>query len=269
MSDPRTIRQRMTVARNTQKIADAMQRVSTVRYWRILEPLMASRAFCSEIERFVPAGPVGNTSGQGGSNGHLVLAFFPHRGLCGSLTQTLYSAFLAWYPDAKSQKVFLVGKKGENLFRMHGFFRATMMDQDTGTPEPEALATWCLEQIRGQHLWRVDAVFASSRNRLSQIPVKLTIYPPEPGMAEDVLFEPDREKYLEVFLPMYFRGQFRRAFLEASMSEHAARMTAMENSSRNARELIERFRLEYNRVRQNRITMELMEIIGGAEASHE
>jgi F-type H+-transporting ATPase subunit gamma len=120
---------------------------------------------------------------------------------------------------------------------------------------------------------RVYLVYSQFRSALSQTPVVEQLLPvAKPTVSDDneapvdYLYEPDPQSLLETLLSRYIETRVFQAMLEGTASEHGARMTAMDNASRNASEMIERLTLQMNRARQAAITTELMEIIGGAEA---
>ncbi len=283
MQDLRTIKQRMSAIRNIRKIAEAMKMVSTVKYWRLQEPLRTYRIIGEEMKAFIPpalqrASAIGEAAVEEKT---LVLAFFPHRGMCGSLTQNLLHAVAQWYPDPQNVQFAVFGKKG-----------ATMLSERFGRIECPVLSTEALDDaqvielarfiahgvIEGRFT-RVEGVTAEFQNLLRQTPARITLIPlPAPAAAEakshtgngqviaEVELEPDPETVFRLFLPMYLECQIRRLICDSMVSEHASRMTAMDNASKNAQELLENFRLEYNKIRQSKITLELMEIISGSEA---
>ncbi len=281
MQDLRTLKQRIQAVHNIRKIADAMKMVSTVKYWRLQDALHRSRKLCQEMQSFIPPAPdvEPDPNPQDSPSVHLVLAFFPHRGMCGPLTQNLAHAVTAWFPAGDPAfagiRFAVFGRKGREAMPSERFPRPEWEDMfalSTENPDETALceaarklAGWVMEgRVR-----RVEAVMARFENLLRQKPERIELFPlppgPEdPGMEVDV--EPDSRRFMETFLPIYLESALRRILLECMVSEHASRMTAMDNASKNAEELIGRFRLEYNKIRQSKITLELMEIISGSEA---
>ncbi|PKN46945.1 MAG: ATP synthase F1 subunit gamma [Deltaproteobacteria bacterium HGW-Deltaproteobacteria-17] len=273
MQDLRTIKQRMGSIRNIRKIADAMKMVSTVKYWRLLEQLRKSRTISEEIKTFIPPNLLPSAPAAADDGVTLVLVFYPHRGMCGSLTQNLTQAIAQWYPEPENQRFAVFGKKGISALPAESFAR---LEQAPGLSTENldheaviALSRFVAHGVTAGRFARVEAVVAEFHNMLRQKPERVTLVPlPEPEADRDVEvdLEPDPATLLQLFLPLYLECQLRRVVYECMVSEHAARMTAMDNASKNAQELLENFRLEYNKIRQSKITLELMEIISGSEA---
>lgn len=276
MQDLHTLKQRIQAVKNIRKIADAMKMVSTVKYWRLQDTLHRSRKLCEELQAFIP--PQGDVHPSTEQPLNLVLAFFPHRGMCGSLTQNLVHAVLSWYPPSTLSegnfRFAFFGRKGHEAISAAQYPRPDweMFELSTDRMDPSAvrlaarqLSTWIL--IKRIH--KVEVVVARFQNLLRQQPSRFELYPlamsPENSDVE-VDVEPDPQRFLASFLPLYFEANLQRVLMECMVCEHASRMTAMDNASKNAGELIQKFRLEYNKIRQTKITFELMEIISGSEA---
>jgi F-type H+-transporting ATPase subunit gamma len=289
MQDLRTIKQRMGAIRNIRKIADAMKMVSTVKYWRLLEPMRVSRTIGEEMKHFIPPNMPIPVPADPARELTLVLAFFPGRGMCGSLTQNLTQAVVQWYPDLSDLRFAVFGKKGNSALPADRFERVQCPALSTESLNPEelrALARFIAHAVNEGRYTRVEGVVAEFHNMLRQKPVRVTLVPlakpagpdepdlsgerdsGEPSIQEDVQvdLEPDPATLYRLFLPLYLECQLRSLLYESMVSEHASRMTAMDSASKNAQELLEKFRLEYNKIRQSKITQELMEIISGSEA---
>ena len=288
MQDLRTIKQRMSAIRNIRKIADAMKMVSTVKYWRLLEPMRTFRTIGDEMKVFIPPALHRVSEHEGESTGGktLVLAFFPHRGMCGSLTQNLLHAMAQWYPDPKDVQFAVFGKKGAAMLSPDRFPRVEsppLSIEAVDDAQVIALARFIAHGVTEGRFTRVEGVTAEFHNLLRQTPVRVPLIPlsatasplsatdaaetrPDADEDAEVELEPDPQTVFSLFLPLYLETQLRRLVYDAMVSEHAARMTAMDNASKNAQELLENFRLEYNKIRQSKITLELMEIISGSEA---
>ncbi|MBU1068864.1 ATP synthase F1 subunit gamma [Myxococcota bacterium] len=273
MQDLRTIKQRMGSIRNIRKIADAMKMVSTVKYWRLLEQLRKSRTIGEEMKTFIPPNLLPPTPSKTDEKLTLVLVFFPHRGMCGSLTQNLTQAIAQWYPEAEHLRFAVFGKKGISAMPAEQYLRVeqgpVLSTESLDHEAVIALARFVAHGVSSGRFDRVEAVFAEFHNMLRQKPERVPLVPlPEPDTEQDIEvdLEPDPATLHQLFLPLYLECQLRRVVYECMVSEHAARMTAMDNASKNAQELLENFRLEYNKIRQSKITLELMEIISGSEA---
>jgi F-type H+-transporting ATPase subunit gamma len=290
MQDLRSIKQRMGSTRNILKIADAMKMVSTVKYWRLQEALRRARAIGEEVAVFIPPGPrVEDDDGDGGqphmepgidvtgdppAGRTLVLVFFPHRGMCGPLTQNLSHAVAGWYPTPGEACFAVFGRKGASTLPEERFPRVEgapeLSTEGLDETSISSLTRFIAEGVSEGRFTRVEAVTAEFRNLLRQSPMRLQLFPLPEATGEnpcvDTELEPDADTLLRLFLPIYMECLLRRLVLECMVSEHASRMTAMDSASKNAQELLEQFRLEYNKIRQSKITLELMEIISGSEA---
>lgn len=294
MQDLRTIKQRMGAIRNIRKIADAMKMVSTVKYWRLQEALRRARAIVEELGAFVPpalaAASGANDDEKPAKEGlTLVLAFFPHRGMCGPLTQNLAEAVAGWYPPDPVLRFAVYGKKGAGALPEARFPRQkdgpVLSTEGVDDEALLTLARWIAHGVTTGRFTRVEAVAAGFRNLMRQTPMRVQLVPlPADGADKnangdknagdqtsgddgpEMELEPDAATLMGLFLPLYLECELRRLLHECLVSEHASRMTAMDNASKNAQELLEKFRLEYNKIRQSKITLELMEIISGSEA---
>jgi F-type H+-transporting ATPase subunit gamma len=170
----------------------------------------------------------------------------------------------------------VVGRKGRDYFRRRKLNMTRDLPgaaSDSAVARAKEIAAQVTEEfLRGA----VDAVFLvynQFRSVMSQkpsveplLPVAAAAVGGEAAGASEFLFEPGKGEILDYILPMYIETQIHRALLESIASEFGARMTAMENATKNASEMIGRLTLQYNRARQASITKELMEIVGGAEA---
>lgn len=279
MQDLRSIKQRMGATRNILKIADAMKMVSTVKYWRLQEALRQARTIGEEVAAFIPPiprtdddGPVPDPETTDGRT--LVLAFFPHRGMCGPLTSNLAQAVAGWYPEPGAVRFAVFGRKGAAALPADRYPRAegvpALSTEGLDEAQIRSLAGFIGEGVTEGRFTRVEAVVAEFRNLMRQSPMRQQLVPLPEATGEnpcvDTELEPDAQTLLGLFLPIYLECQLRRLAFEGMVSEHASRMTAMDNASKNAQELLEQFRLEYNKIRQTKITLELMEIISGSEA---
>jgi F-type H+-transporting ATPase subunit gamma len=166
------------------------------------------------------------------------------------------------------------GKKARDFMTARGVAVAEARVDVTNakyTAEATALANELTEQFSTGGADEVWVAFNQFKSTLAQIPTFTKILPLaiEAGGAEagpDYRYEPAGTEILDALLPLYLRTQLLQAFLETEAGEHAARMTAMDNATRNASDLIKALTLQYNRGRQAAITKELIEIVSGAEA---
>ena len=285
MANLKAIRKRITSVKNTQKITRAMKLVAAARLRRAQEQIVAARPYARALEDVIA-----EITTRAGANAHPLLAERPikrvlllvktnQRGLVGALiSQVIRKTERFIFEQAEDFEhigLAIVGRKGREYFRRrkvniaHEFSGVTTQTVDGRVQEvSDRVITDYLEN-------KLDAVylvyneFKSAISQKVQLERLLPITPKvlAPGQTPtDYLYEPSKETVLDQVLPMYLRIELRRALLESIASEFGARMSAMDNATSNARDMIGKLTLQYNRARQAAITKELLEIIGGAEA---
>src|SRR5690606_17939991 len=218
--------------------------------------------------------------GSGAAQRHLLVVANSDKGLAGAFNSNIVRAALAkaaeLKADGKDVEFYLIGRKGrapirraypDNVGRM---FDTTEV-REPGYAEAEAIAAELVEMYEAGKFDVAHLFFSRFKSALTQEPTRLQIIPvptPETAEASDaaVEYEPDEEEILAGLLPRYLKTQLFGALLENQASEQGASMTAMDNATRNAGELINKLTIQYNRSRQAAITTELIEIIAGAEA---
>lgn len=285
MASLKAIRKRITSVKNTQKITKAMKMVSAAKLRRAQDAATNARAYANKLVDLLHH--VAHDSDDGAATHPLldlrpsvrrvsVLLVTADRGLCGAYNSNLIrkmEGVLRQYGKEHVQ-IVAVGRRGFDYFRKRG---AQVVERHINLPKgPDAaLANQIADRLAETYAaGGVDAVlvlYSHFRSALSQVPTLEQVLPmrrAERGMEpqSEYLFEPDPASLLDRLLREYVRVTVRRAFLEATASEHAARMTAMDSATSNAAEMIDRLTLEMNRARQAAITKELMEIVSGAEA---
>ena len=224
-------------------------------------------------------------TGTGKSDTYLLIIMTAERGLCGGFNaNTVKKAreeITRLKGEGKTVKIITVGKKGrEQLVRTYGEHMIAHIDTSSARGSDD-LAEIALELGKDVNA-RFEAgefdvaalIFSQFKNVISQIPTSKQLVPAE--TPEDVptvdlkganyIYEPSEEEILEALLPRYLNTLLLSALLESAAGEQAASMTAMDNATNNAGELIDKLSLQYNRARQAQITKELIEIISGAEA---
>jgi F-type H+-transporting ATPase subunit gamma len=285
MATLKTIRKRISSVRNTQQITKAMKMVSAAKLRRAQEAAVAARPYAEKMTELLK-----NVSARVSSSAHpllntreekkiLLVLFTSDRGLCGGYNANLVraaEAFIRNHPD-KEVELALVGRKGADHFRRR---RGDIVDRYTGilaTP-PDELAAEIGQKLIARFLdGETDAVYilySHFRSALSQVPTLEKLLPValsetsenEADQLTEYLYEPGIEQLLASLLPRITHVAMQRALLEATASEHGARMTAMDSATSNASKMIDGLTLQMNRARQASITRELMEIVGTAEA---
>lgn len=205
------------------------------------------------------------------------------RGLCGSFNSGILRMTERVYRERKARgeetTISVIGRKGYEYFNVRGIpVRKRFKNIFDGLNYQKAkdIAEDLVRDYLDGTIDQINLVYNEFKSALSQRVADEMLLPIKPlaalavkddgTTAFDYDYEPDKHKLLDDLLPRYFNTQVYRALLESAASEHGARMTAMENASNNAKEMIGGLTLKYNRARQAAITKELMEIIGGAEA---
>ena len=285
MATLKIIRKRISSVRNTQQITKAMKMVSAAKLRRAQDAAVAARPYAEKMTELLK-----NVAARVSSEAHPLLQareekkiqlvlFTSDRGLCGGYNANLIRAAEAFIRKnaEKEVEVTLVGRKGADHFRRR---RATIVDRYLNilaTPADELAAEIGQKLIARFVNGETDAVYilySRFRSALSQVPTLEKLLPvalsetsdTEAQQLTEYLYEPGIEQLLASLLPRITDVAMQRALLEATASEHGARMTAMDSATSNASKMIGSLTLQMNRARQASITRELMEIVGTAEA---
>lgn len=287
MASLRDIRKRIRTVKNTQKITKAMKMVSAAKLRRSQERVEAARPFADKIHETVSAlarrahdlGEAPNPLLAERENPRRIelIVMTSDRGLCGGFNSNTARRALRFLFDNKGSydeiRVSTIGKKGyEALMRervnirqnYEGVFDRLTFARAKEIAE-EACQAYVEDELDGVYLLYNEFVNAATQ-RLSLVQL-LPVVPLD--VSDDLVdydYEPSRGELLDALLPRHFATQLYRALLESVASEHGARMSAMDSASKNAKDVVDRLTLAYNRARQAAITKELMEIISGAEA---
>jgi F-type H+-transporting ATPase subunit gamma len=292
MPSLKDLRNRIGSVKQTQKITSAMKLVAASKLRRAQDQAEASRPFAERMSDMLAnlAASVADMenaprllAGTGRDQVHLVVVATADRGLCGgfnsSIARGARSRIRELLEAGKEVKVLCVGRKGREMLRRE--FGQLMVDTIEGVGRrrlefAEAVAIGArLERMYEAGEFDVGTiVFNRFRSAISQIltfrqliPVEAAAIGEEGAEARSVYeFEPDEQAILEELLPRNLAVQIYGALVENAASEQGARMTAMDNATRNAGDMIDRLTLFYNRTRQAQITKELIEIVSGAEA---
>lgn len=280
MPSLKALRKRVATVRSTQKITKAMKMIAAARLRRAQEAAERARPYAAKLaETFavVAAGvePEAHPLLARREERRVdLLVLTSDRGLCGGYNANLLRVAHGFVRTQGGEAAFaVVGRKGLEYFRRRG---AKIVQQHVGvaaTPVPELtreLAAALTQRFVEGETDAVYVAYSRFRSSISQIPTVTPLLPIALPTSDappvDYIFEPDRPALLDMLLPRYVQAVVTQALLEAVASEHGARMTAMDNATTNASDMISRLTLVMNRVRQAAITKELMEIISGAEA---
>ena len=283
MPSLKALRKRIATVRSTQQITKAMKMVAAAKLRRAQDAAERARPYAAKLAELVaavaadvdPEAAVDPLLGRREERRIDLLVLSSDRGLCGGYNANLLrraEAFVRERPGVEVT-VSVVGRKGLDHFRRRG---ARLLAQRLGiltTPPAEMAAGLAAELTPRFAAAETDAVYlvySRFRSAISQVPTITRLLPVEPAASEgppvDYIFEPPRPALLGLLLPRYVAALLTQALLESVASEHGARMTAMDNATKNASDMIGRLTLLMNRTRQAAITKELMEIVSGAEA---
>ena len=288
MANLKDLKTRINSVKSTQKITSAMKMVAAAKLRRAQEAAESGRPYSSRMQKVI-SGLANNASkvnapellvGRKEVKKHLLIIISADKGLCGGFNGTIArqarSEIKRLEDERKSVLVFMVGKKAaDNLGRdisNRTFDRVeNVQGSNVNYNQVQSIAEKILSSFEENQFDQVSMIYNQFVNAITQ---KVVLTPLIPAHVEDELdeeninydYEPEEDELLKLLLPRNLTTQIFSALLESSAAELAARMTAMDNATRNAGDMIDSLTLVYNRTRQANITKELIEIISGAEA---
>ncbi|MGH7267928.1 MAG: ATP synthase F1 subunit gamma [Candidatus Rokuibacteriota bacterium] len=281
MATLRDIRRRIRSVQSTQKITRAMKLVAAAKLRRAQERVLEARPYGAKLAELVAtlARGLGEDKhplmARRGSGRALYVIITADKGLCGAFNANILRRSLDALRAAAEPTLIAVGRKARDFYRRRAWRiradRVGLLDRPT-VADARALAAELMRAFLDDQVGEVWLVYNEFRSVAVQRVVLqrlLPIEPPEtadPGPGVDYLYEPDPASILDALLPRHVEVQVYRALLESAAGEQGARMTAMEAATKNAQEMIGALTLQYNKARQERITKELLDIVGGAEA---
>ncbi len=292
MPSLKDLKNRISSVKSTQKITKAKQMVAAAKLRRAEERATEARPYTERMEGVLAnlaSSAKGNPnapkllSGTGKDETHLLIVATADKGLCGgfnsSIVRLAREHLVKLQGEGKKVKIITVGRKGnDQLKRLYGdliVWKTNFVDiKQVGFAQAHEIAETVLSKFDAGEFDVATLFYGKFKNVVSQVPTAQQIIPavaPEGVATPDLKgavyeYEPDEADILRALLPRYVAVQIFRALLENVASEQAASMSAMDNATRNAGEMIEKLNLKYNRARQAQITTELIEIIAGAEA---
>jgi F-type H+-transporting ATPase subunit gamma len=294
MPSLKDLRNRIRSVKSTQKITSAMKMVAAAKLRRAQEQAEAARPYAQRLERMIAslaarlsssAGAPPLLVGTGIADTHLIIVATSDRGLCGAFNSSIVrdarALARALLADGKTVKILCVGRKGRDQLRRD--FARYIVDtiemagkKQIPFSDADAIAKRVREMFDAGEIDVATIVFARFRSAITQVVTRQQLIPvalpkldegaAAPAGSAIYEYEPDEETILAALLPRNLSVQIFGALLENNASENGARMTAMDNATRNAGDMIDNLTLNYNRTRQAVITKELIEIISGAEA---
>ena len=295
MASLKSLKGRIASVKSTQKITKAMKMVAAAKLRRAQQAAEAGRPYAERMESVMAslAAKVAISdqspkllAGTGKDQNHLLVVCTSDRGLAGAFNSNIVRAARRQADEligqGKNVYFYLVGRKGRAVIQrlypkqiVHQYDTSAI--KQASFADAQAIAEDVVERYMTDGIDVVHLLYARFQSALVQEAVSQQIIPiarPEPGLPESaggaagsgVEYEPDEEEILAALLPRNVAVQIFRALLENGASEQGSRMTAMDNATRNAGDMINRLSIQYNRQRQAAITTELVEIISGAEA---
>ncbi len=285
------LRRRIRSIKNTQQITKAMKMVAAAKLRRAQDAIMATRPYALELQKVTGNLSSGGTgdyehplmSAHEGEGKILLAVVTGDKGLCGSFNSNVIRRAETFLREHEGETVdlLLLGRRGSDYFarrrtKVRNSFRSLFTN--VSYEDAQGIGDDVIESFTSGEYSQVFVLYNQFVSVLTQ---NLTLEQVLPlstdlgeegdegrsqGEATDYLYEPSPEAILDALLPRFVIFQFYRALLESQAAEHGARMTAMDNATKNASELIESLTLSYNRQRQAAITTELIEVVSGANA---
>ena len=291
MASLKALKGRINSVKSTQKITKAMKMVAAAKLRRATERAQAGRPYATRLSGVVSSlasritvGPQSPRliAGTGKNETHLIIVATADKGLAGAFSTNIVKAARAKADElqaaGKQVYFYIVGRKSKPA--LNRFFPGqiigqydTMAVKDPSYDHAQAIAEDIIDRFESGRFDVAHLAYAEFKSTLSQIPTVDQLIPVKPASADEaggasaaVEYEPDEEAILAALLPKNVAIQIFRAMLENQAGFFGSQMTAMDNATRNAGDMINRLSIRYNRQRQAAITTELVEIISGAEA---
>jgi len=285
------LKKRIKSVKSTQKITKAMKMVAAAKLRKAQESAEKGRPYSQKMQNIIlnltnsindPQNAPKLLVGNGNDKTYLCLVLTADRGLCGGFNSNICKLaktnFKKILNEGKELKIITVGSKGlDQIKREYGKYvikKFSFKDKKKITfVEAEIIGNEIINLFNNNEFDKCILFYNNFKNVITQIPQAQQIIPAEKKLVVEenknsisYEFEPDEDEILEDLLPKNISTQVFKAFLENAASEQGSRMTAMDNATRNAGDLVDKLTINYNRSRQASITKELIEIISGAES---
>ena len=283
MANLKDIKNRVVSVKNTQQITKAMQVVSAAKLKKQQTRLENNRPYSKKIEEILYQISVNEQAKESiffhnkNKKKRLYVIVTSDKGLCGALNTNIckyaYNIYQQKNYDTSNTEFYILGKKGKDFFSRKDVnikkFYADLKEKELFAAINE-LSKDIVEKYLSLEYTSVYIFYNNFRSALAQIPTYKQVLPiiskkEVPTLEESYIFEPQQHQLLQEIVPAYVNNLCLYSLLENLTSEHSSRMQAMDSATRNARDLIDKLQLQYNRARQANITTELTEIISGAE----
>lgn len=280
MPSLRDLRRRIRSIKSTQQITKAMKAVSAAKMQKSQDQVIAARPYARRIRevlgRLVPYAKGAKLPLLEEREPEKVafVVITADRGLCGGFNANLLRRAVQEIKKFNDVSLVCVGLKGRDFFRRRGYHLAgehVRLGETIRFTQAQEIARAVAEKYAAGEFDAVYLVYSEFVNVLVQRPTVVRLLPVEPPQEGDkgyidYIFEPSAEEVLKELLPLYVENTVFYALLESKASEHSARMTAMDNATKNAGEMIDKLTLAMNRARQTAITKEILEVVSGAAA---
>lgn len=282
-STVRELKRRIDSVKNIGQVTKAMEAVAASKMRKAQDATLASREYADKAREVLtylasqptqPDVPTPLLEQRPVENAGLIL-ITPDRGLAGALVSNILRKAIDFMKSKKEPvSVIAIGRKGVQFMGYHNYpLHATFTDTPDlpSTVEISPIARLAIDDFVDGTFDQIHLCYTDFINTMRQAPVVRQLLPIQPAPPDERLvaeyeFEPDPQSILNAILPDFTLFQIYQAILEAQASEHSARMVAMRNATENAEELVEDLTLTYNKARQTEITLEILDIAGGAEA---
>ena len=288
------VRERIQSVKNTQQITRAMKMVSAAKLRRAQEAIQRMRPYANKLNQML-RNILSNLEGDAGSSfgeerpveNACIVVVTSNRGLCGAFNNNIVKSALQTieekYADVRERgnlTVLFIGKKGYDYFSkryedMHYITDYIDLFSDLSFDHVAQVSQRLMDTFETGEYDAIEVAYGQFKNAATQLtktepflPVAKLEEEEEDGrqLRADYIFEPSKEGLLDYLVPSILQTQFHRYLLDTHASEHGARMTAMDQATENAQELLKELRISYNKARQEAITKEILEIVGGAAA---
>jgi F-type H+-transporting ATPase subunit gamma len=292
------VRERISSVNSTQQITKAMKMVSAAKLKRAQEAITQMRPYAKKLQEILAnilSNVEGDSAGSYGVerdvNRMVVIVITSSRGLCGAFNNNILKTSVAHIEENYKEHIenykldFLcIGKKGYEYLKKrypdnYFYDEYVPIIEKYNFDDVKKLGNYIMKAFSDKTYDAVQVIYGSFRNAAVQVPTVEHYLPVKSIMDEeasnenlesitkaDYIFEPDKNELLEELIPKILISQLQRYILDTSASEHGARMTAMDQATENASELIKELKITYNKARQEAITKEISEIVGGAAA---
>lgn len=291
MANLKAVRERITSVQNTQQITKAMKMVSAAKLRRAQQAIQQMRPFAekqNEMLRNILSNLGGQASTSFGVERHVkkaaIVVVTSNRGLCGAFNTNVIKSAIATIEEKYAElsregnlTIIPIGKKGYDVLRKR-YTNCKFVTEhielfsDLSFDNVAHVSQQLMDAFQAGQYDHVSVSYGRFRNAATQFPETEQWLPvpkmetTQGGPKADYVFEPDMEGLLRVLVPSILQTTFQKYLLDTHASEHGARMTAMDKATENANELLKELKLSYNKARQEAITGEILEIVGGAAA---